>query len=83
MTMFFFSKYSQFYVDFENALKFLENVDSFKDNFVWSEGFNFSQLWQECLWPAVNVLKSGPKISDCTKRHHKQLNLFDIHIELA
>ena len=55
MTMFFFSKYSKFYVDFENALKFFENVDSFKDNFVWSEGFNFSQLWQECLWPAVTV----------------------------
>ena len=29
------------------------------------------------------MLKSGPKISDRTKRHHKQLNLFDINIKLA
>ena len=32
---------------------------------------------------AVNVLKSGPKISERTKRHQKQFNLFDIKIKLA
>ena len=32
---------------------------------------------------AVNVLKSGPKISDSTKRHDRQLNLFDISGTLA
>ena len=55
-----------------------ENVDGFEDNCVWSESANFYQLWEECMWAAVNVLKSGPKISDGTKRHHNWLNLFDI-----
>ena len=27
-------------------------------------------------WSAVNVLKGGPKISDPTKRHNTQVNLF-------
>ena len=31
----------------------------------------------------VNVLKSGPDISDMTKRHDTQLNLFDINGILA
>ena len=35
------------------------------------------------MWAAVNVLKSGSKISDPTKRHHKQLNLFDINGKLT
>ena len=76
-------KYSKCYVDFENAIKFSENVDAFEDNRAWSSAINFCQLWQEWIWAAVNVLKSGPKISDRTKRHHKQLNLFHINIKLA
>ena len=35
------------------------------------------------MWAAVNVLKSGRKISDRTKKNHKQLNLLDINIKLA
>ena len=35
------------------------------------------------MWAAVNVLKSGPKISDRTTRDHKYLNLFDVNEKLA
>ena len=68
---------------FQNSINFEENVDGFEDNCVWSYGTNFCQLWQECMWTAVKVLKTGPKISDCTKRCHKQLSLFDINGKLA
>ena len=47
------------------------------------KAINFCELWQKCMWTAVNVLKSSPKISDRTERHQKQLNLFDIDIKLA
>ena len=33
MKVILFSKYSKFYVDFENAIKFSENVDGFENNF--------------------------------------------------
>ena len=82
MKMIFILKHSKFYVDFKNAMKNFENVDSLKHNSVWSSDVNFCQLWQECMWAALNVLKRSPNISDRTKRHHKQLNLFDITIEL-
>ena len=83
MKMIFLSNFWNFYVDSENAIKFREKFVAFGDNLVWSSAVNFRQLWQECMWAAVNLLKSGPKISDHTKGHHKQLNLFDINIELA
>ena len=83
MNVILFSKYSKFYVDFENAIKFPENIDGFEDNCLWNWAVNFCQLWEECMWPAVNVLKSGPKISDHIKRHQKQPNLFDINFKLA
>ena len=35
------------------------------------------------MWAAVKVVKSGPKISDPTKRYHKQLDFFDINIKIA
>ena len=35
------------------------------------------------MWTAVNVVKRGPKISDRTKRHHKQLNLSDVNKKIA
>ena len=82
MKIIFILKHSKFYVDFENAIKNFENVDSLKHNCVWSSDVNFCQLWQECMWAGLNVLKSSPNISDRTKRHHKQLNLFDITTEL-
>ena len=68
---------------FENAVKFPENVDCFLDICVWTSAVNFCQLWEECMWVAINVLKSGAKISDPTKGHQKQLNLFDINRRLA
>ena len=52
-------------------------------DFVWTCCGSFCQLWQEYMWSAVNVLKSCPKISDPTKRHDNQLNLFHINRTLA
>ena len=34
MKMILVSKYSKYYVDFENAIKLCENVDGFEDNSV-------------------------------------------------
>ena len=79
----FFKKRPKFYVDFEKGRRLSENVDGFEDNFIWTCCGTFSQLWQEYRWSAVNVLKSGPQISDSTKRHDTQLNLFDINGKLA
>ena len=61
------------------AIKPGENVDGFQDNWVWTCCESFCQLWQECMWSAVNVLKSGPQISHLTKIDHALLNLFDIN----
>ena len=61
---------------------FAFEVDGFEDNCVWSYAANFCQLWQECMWAAVKVLKSGPKICGCTKRHQKQLNSFHTNTKL-
>ena len=36
MTVISFWRYSKFYIDFENAIKFAENSDSFEDNCVWT-----------------------------------------------
>ena len=35
------------------------------------------------MWATVNVLKSGRKILDSTKRDQNELNLFDINVKLA
>ena len=43
----------------------------------------FSVNYDKNEWATVNVWKSGPKILDATKGHHKQLNLFDINVKLA
>ena len=69
----FFEKCSKFYVDFENQIKVLENDDGFEDNFLWTCCGSFCQLWQQYMWWAVNVLGSGPKLSDLTKRNAAQL----------
>ena len=34
MKVIYFSKRSKFYVDFENAIKFTENVDCIEDNYI-------------------------------------------------
>ena len=83
MQVIFFSKCGKFYEDFENAIKLPKNVDGFQYNCVWTCCWSFCQLRQGYMWSAVNVLKSGPKISDPTKRHDNQLNLFDINGALA
>ena len=83
MKVIFFSKYSKFYVDLENAMKVKEDADGFEDNCVWTCCVSFSQLWQECMWAVVNVLKSSPNILHRTKPHHKKLKLFDINKKLA
>ena len=79
----FISKYSKFYVDFENVIKLGEHIDGFEDNCVWTCCGTFSQLWREYMWRSVNVLKSSAKILDPTKRHDNQLYLFDINGTLA
>ena len=63
-------------------MKLPENVDGFEDNCNWTFCGSFCQLWQEYMWPDVNLLKSGLKISDPTKKYHTQLNLFDINVTL-
>ena len=64
-------------------MKYSEIMSGFQDNFVWTCWGNFSQIWQEYMWSFVNVLKKCPKISDLTKTHVSQLNLFDINGNLA
>ena len=64
---------------FRKFNKLGENVDGFKDSFFWTCCGSFCQLRQEYMWWAVNVLKSGPKILDPTKRDDAKLNLFDIN----
>ena len=78
-----FSKYSKFYLDFENLTKLPENVDAFQDNCVWTCCGSFSQLWQEYMWWSANMLKSGRKISHPTKKHATRLNFCDINGTLA
>ena len=75
----FFSKWLKSYVHFENAIKFAKTIDEIEDNCVWTCCSSFCQLWQEYIWSAVNVLNNRPKISDPTKRHDTQLNMFDIN----
>ena len=79
MKVIFFSKWWKFYLDFENSLKLAENIASFEDDSVWTCCWSFFELWQEYMWPAANVLKSGSKISDPTKRHHTQASFFDVN----
>ena len=50
-----------------------------EENFGWTCWCTFSQLWQEYLWLAVNMLENGPDIWDPTRRHDTQLNFFDIN----
>ena len=73
----------QVYVDLENAINLGENLEGFEHNCVWTSCATFWQLWQEYMWAPINVLKSGSKISDSSKRHHTTLNLFDINGTLA
>ena len=79
MKTLFFSKFSKYYVDFKNAIKFPETFDCFEGNCVWTSCGSFCQLWLEQMWSLVNLLKSGPKISDPTKRQDRELNLSDIN----
>ena len=83
MKMMFFSKCWKYYVSFEIAIKFEQNVDGFEENCVWTCSGSFCQLWQKYIWSAVSVLKRGPKISDPSKRHYPQVNMFDINGPLA
>ena len=74
----FFSKCLKYYVDSENAIKVLEDVDGLDNNCVWTSSRIFCQLWQKYLWSSVTIVKSAPKIPHPTKRRDKQLNFFDI-----
>ena len=58
-------------------------VYDFEVKCVWTCCGSFCQLWQEYMWSAVNVFKSGPEISDSAKRHDTQVDLFDINGTLA
>ena len=54
----------------------------FDDNCVWACSVIFCELSQQYMWSAFDVVKSGPKLSQPTKRHDTQLNLFDINGKL-
>ena len=79
MKVIFLWKGSKFYIYFKKAIKLAENLFTFKDTRFLTCCRNFSQLWQEYSWSAVNMSKSGPRISDPTKRHDTQLNFFNIN----
>ena len=83
MNVIFFPKDSKFYINVKNAIKLAKNVFRFEDNSSWPCCGNSSQLKEEYLWSAANMLQNGPKISDATKSHDTQLNLFDINGKLA
>ena len=76
-------KGSKFYANFKYAIKLAESFFGFKDNWGGTCCGNFSQLWQEYFWSAVNMLQNGPKISDPTKSHDADFNFFDINGKLA
>ena len=75
----FFEKTPKFFVNFKNAIKLAKNLIHCEENFGWTCWWTFSQLWQEYLWLAVNMLENGPDISDPTRRHDTQLNFLDIN----
>ena len=74
---------SEFYVELKNVITLPEKIFGFEDTGIETCCGNFSQIQQEYMWWVVDVLKSGPKISDPTKIHDTQLNLFDINEKLA
>ena len=56
-----------------------ENVDGIEDDCVWTCSWSFCQIWLQYMWWDVNILKSGPKVSDEIKRHDTRLNLFNFN----
>ena len=83
LNVIFFWKCSKFYVDFENGIKSCKKFYCFEDNCVWTCCGSFCQLLQEYMLSLINVLKSGPRVSDLTKGHDTQVNLFEINGTLA
>ena len=83
MKMIFSSKTLKISIYLKNAIELAKNVFSFEDNYGWTRCWIFSQLWQEYLWSAVNMLENGSKISDLAKNHDTKLKLFDITGKLA
>ena len=83
MKVMFFLKCSKFYVVLENAIKRREIVSGFEDNCVSTCSWSFCQLWEQYMWWAVSVLKSGPRISYPNRGHDTKPNLFDISGTLA
>ena len=74
MRLMFFSKYSDFYADSQNAIKNSQKRFAFFDNCVWIGCCKFSLLWQESLSSAVNVMTASVKILDLIKKDVFQLN---------
>ena len=79
MKVIFFSKREKCFVELKNAIKICDNVNGFEDKCIRICCVNLSQLWQECMWWAVNVLKSSHKISDLTQGDVFELNLAEIN----
>ena len=79
----FLKNHQNFYVNFINVIKIAKNIFGFEDNSGWICCTNFFQLWQEYLWSTVNMLQNRPMISDPTKSHDTQPNLFDINGKLS
>ena len=53
MKVIFLSKHSKFYVDFENAIKFEENVDCFEDCFELVVGTSVNYERKTCDRPST------------------------------
>ena len=65
----FFSRCSNFDVDFKNATKSREKTLCFFDNCIEIGYGKFSLLRTEYFSSTVNLLTNSPEISDMTKRH--------------
>ena len=78
MRAIFLWKCSKFYQDLKNGEQNLEKVFLFRDDCIWIGRVNLSLPRREYFWPAVNVLKSSPKILPITKRDFFELNCLHI-----
>ena len=63
----FFQKWAKSCVDSKYVIKIAESVLPFWDNSVSVLCHNFSHLWRQYMWSAVNLLRNSPKIMDLTK----------------
>ena len=64
-------------------MKITKISSPFEDNYVWTSSTNFSQLWGQYKWSAVNVLTTSIKILDLIQRDVFELKLSWINGKLG